>query len=213
MWRRNDSGADQGVEPIPADQQPAQQQQPRPEREREHRRNREERAMADNEVTVVGQGARLEGTVVSAGSLRVDGSVKGQINADGDVMLSPQSQVEADIRAENVVVAGKFTGNIFVKGKAELARGGRIDGNVTSKVLVIQEGGVFCGQSVMDEQAQAQQASAASQGSSQPATTQTPSAPSAPPAPGASGGAVTPGGGGGSSADTKPGVAQPARSS
>ena len=108
--------------------------------------------MADNngEVTIVGAGARLEGNVVSAGSLRIDGQVKGQINADGDVTLSPQSQVEADIRAQNVSIAGKFHGNIVVKDKAHLARGGRIDGNITSKTLVVEEGGVFHGQSIMD---------------------------------------------------------------
>ena len=67
--------------------------------------------MADNsEVTIVGAGARLEGNVVSAGSLRIDGQVKGQINADGDVSLSPQSQVEADIRAQNVSVGRSIQG-------------------------------------------------------------------------------------------------------
>jgi cytoskeletal protein CcmA (bactofilin family) len=116
------------------------------------------------EVTVIGQGARLEGTVVSAGSLRVDGQVRGKIQADGDVMLSAPSQVEADIHAENVSIAGKFKGNIVVKNGAELARGGRVDGNITSKTLVVQEGGVFCGQSIMDQQAQrAQQAEQAKQ--------------------------------------------------
>jgi cytoskeletal protein CcmA (bactofilin family) len=110
-----------------------------------------ERQMAENgEVTVVGVGARLDGNVVSAGSLRIDGQVKGQINADGDVTLSPQSQVEADIRAQNVTVAGRFKGNISVKGKAHLARGGRVDGNITSKSLVVEEGGIFHGQSIMD---------------------------------------------------------------
>jgi len=104
----------------------------------------------NGEVTIVGTGARLEGNVVSAGNLRIDGQVKGQINADGDVTLSPQSQVEADIRAQNVSVAGKFKGNVVVKGKAHLARGGRIDGNVTSKTLVVEEGGIFHGQSIMD---------------------------------------------------------------
>ena len=107
--------------------------------------------MADNgEVTIVGAGARLDGNLVSAGSLRIDGQVKGQINADGDVSLSPQSQVEADIRAQNVSVAGRFKGNIVVKGKAHLARGGRIDGNITSKSLIVEEGGTFHGQSIMD---------------------------------------------------------------
>ena len=107
-------------------------------------------AAENGEVTIVGAGARLEGNVVSAGHLRIDGQVKGQINAEGDVALSPQSQVEADIRAQNVSIAGRFKGSINVKGKAHLARGGRIDGNITSKTLVVEEGGIFHGQSIMD---------------------------------------------------------------
>jgi len=113
-------------------------------------------AEQNGEVTIVGAGARLEGNVVSAGSLRIDGQVKGQINAEGDVELSPQSQVEADIRAQNVSVAGTFKGNLIVKGKAHLARGGRIEGNITSKTLVVEEGGMFHGQSVMDGSAPGQ---------------------------------------------------------
>jgi cytoskeletal protein CcmA (bactofilin family) len=103
------------------------------------------------EVTIVGQGAKLEGNVVSAGSLRIDGQVKGQINAEGDVMLSPQSQVDADIHAQNVV-AGRFKGSIVVKGRAEISRGGRVDGDITSKTLVVEEGATFQGQSIMDQQ-------------------------------------------------------------
>ena len=120
------------------------------------------------EVTIVGQGARLEGTVVSAGSLRIDGQVKGQINAEGDVLLSPQSQVEADIRAQNVVVAGRFKGGINVKGRAELARGGRVEGDITSKTLVVEEGSIFQGQSIMDQQAAQPAGKHASAKSSEP---------------------------------------------
>jgi cytoskeletal protein CcmA (bactofilin family) len=133
--------------------------------------------MADSgEVTVIGQAAKLEGTVVSAGSLRIDGQVKGQINADGDCSLSPQSQVEADIRAQNVSVAGRFKGNILVKGRAEIARGGRVDGNITSKSLVIEEGAIFQGQSVMDQEA----AHAAQAAQAAPAQQQPGRAPEAP---------------------------------
>jgi cytoskeletal protein CcmA (bactofilin family) len=134
IWKREDAAADVPRDPAPT--------------------RREERRMTEREgeVTVVGQGARLEGTVVSAGSLRIDGQVKGQINADGDVLLTQQSQVEADIRAKSVSIAGRFRGNVTVTGRAELKRGGRIEGNITSKSLVIEEGGVFDGQSIMDKQ-------------------------------------------------------------
>jgi cytoskeletal protein CcmA (bactofilin family) len=143
------------------DEQPVQQEvparkEPERDRERESRQERHEgrRRMAeDREVTILGQGASLEGNIVSAGSLRIDGQIKGQINADGDVTLSPQSQVDADIKSENVTVAGKFKGNIIVKGTAELTRGGRVDGNITCKTLIVQEGAIFQGQSIMDQQA------------------------------------------------------------
>jgi cytoskeletal protein CcmA (bactofilin family) len=152
IWRREDAEAASGTTP------------PEP----THARERKDKQMADNgEVTIVGAGARLEGNVVSAGSLRIDGQVKGQINADGDVTLSAQSQVEADIRAQNVSIAGRFHGNIVVKDRAHLARGGRIDGNITSKTLVVEEGGVFHGQSIMDAGASSGSSSsgkAASQG-------------------------------------------------
>ncbi len=102
-----------------------------------------------DEVTVVGAGARLEGNVVSAGSMRIDGHVKGQIVADGDVTLSPRSQVEASIRARNVTVAGRLRGDMVVSGSAHIARGGIVEGDITSSTLVVEEGGVFQGQSVM----------------------------------------------------------------
>jgi cytoskeletal protein CcmA (bactofilin family) len=150
IWRREDAEAATAVEAPP---------------ETGGRRMAEQQG---GEVTIVGQGAKLEGTVVSAGSLRIDGQVKGQINADGDVMLSPQSQVEADIKAQNVSVAGRFKGSIVVKGRAEISRGGRVDGNVTSKTLVIEEGATFQGQSIMDQQPAGQAAPAPPRGDARP---------------------------------------------
>jgi len=126
---------------------------------------------ASTEVTVVGQGARLEGTVLSAGSLRIDGQVKGKITADGDVALSAQSQVEADISATNVTIAGKFKGNITAKSRAELAKGGRVDGNITAKTLVVSEGATFNGQSLMDQSATAATTTSSSESTKADGTT------------------------------------------
>jgi cytoskeletal protein CcmA (bactofilin family) len=124
-----------------------------------------------SEVTVVGQGARLEGTLVSAGSLRIDGQVKGKIEAEGDVILSPQSRVEADIEAVNVLVAGQFKGNITAKGRTELAAGGRVDGNVTTRSLVVAEGGILNGQSSMGAQTPGGAGSANGAGTREPRLT------------------------------------------
>jgi cytoskeletal protein CcmA (bactofilin family) len=108
------------------------------------------REQQTSEVTVVGRGARIEGNLISAGSLRIDGQIKGKITAEGDVTLSPQSEVDADIKAANVTVGGNFKGNISATNKTELASGGKVEGNVTCKVLVVAEGATFTGQSIMD---------------------------------------------------------------
>ena len=148
IWRRED----REEQPTQDRYGPAKQDWDQPQQER--REGRRRNMAEDREITILGAGASLEGNIVSAGSLRIDGQIKGQINADGDVILSPQSQVDADIKAENATVSGKFKGNIVVKGAAEIQRGGRVDGNITCKTLIVQEGAIFQGQSIMDQQAQ-----------------------------------------------------------
>ena len=54
-----------------------------------------------------------------------------------------------------------------MKGTAELTRGGRVDGNITCKTLIVQEGAIFQGQSIMDQQAAQQSAAPAQQAAGQ----------------------------------------------
>ena len=82
------------------------------------------------EVSVVGPGTRIEGTVVAAGSLRVEGEVKGKITAEREVTLSPQGRVEANIQAGSIVLAGQVKGNLAAKGDVSLPADSRLDGNI-----------------------------------------------------------------------------------
>ena len=102
------------------------------------------------EMTVVGRGTQLEGTLVSAESIRIDGKAKGKIAARGDVILSSDSHVEADIQAQNVVSGGTLKGSITARTRTELAQGGRVEGTIRSKVLVVREGALFSGQASID---------------------------------------------------------------
>ena len=102
------------------------------------------------EMTVVGRGARVEGTLVSTESIRIDGQVRGKIAARCDVILSSHSDVEADIRAQNVVSGGTLKGTITARTRTEVAQGGRVEGKIRSKELVVREGGLFSGQADID---------------------------------------------------------------
>ncbi|HEU5004318.1 MAG TPA: polymer-forming cytoskeletal protein [Actinomycetota bacterium] len=105
---------------------------------------------AEQTVTVIGNGARLEGNLISAASLRIEGSVTGTITADGDVIIAPEAEVAADIKATNATLGGRFKGNAVVTGTMELTSTARVEGNLTSRSLVVSQGALFSGQSIMD---------------------------------------------------------------
>jgi cytoskeletal protein CcmA (bactofilin family) len=96
-----------------------------------------------SEVSVVGRGTRIEGTVVAAGSLRVEGEVKGEITAEGEVALSPQGRVEADIQATSIVLAGQVKGNLAAQSDVSLPADSRLDGNIRAHNVDV--GGVVNG--------------------------------------------------------------------
>ena len=65
--------------------------------------------MADqqsDDMSVVGQGARIEGTLHSTGSLRIYGHLTGEIKVEGDVGVAAGSDVQADINARSISLAG-----------------------------------------------------------------------------------------------------------
>jgi adhesin HecA-like repeat protein len=82
------------------------------------------------DLSVVGPGTRIEGTVVATGSLRVDGEVKGTISAEKEVSLSAQGRVEANIQANSITLAGRVQGNLTARGDVSLPAESRLDGNI-----------------------------------------------------------------------------------
>jgi cytoskeletal protein CcmA (bactofilin family) len=97
----------------------------------------------DPELSVVGRGTKIEGTVVASGSLRVDGEVKGKISAQKEVSLSPEGRVEANIEATDIVLAGRVKGDLVAKGDVSLPADSRLDGNIRARN--VQIGGVVNG--------------------------------------------------------------------
>jgi cytoskeletal protein CcmA (bactofilin family) len=96
-----------------------------------------------SEVSVVGRGTRIEGTVVAAGSLRVEGEVKGKITAERDVTLSSQGRVEANIQATSITLAGQVRGDLTASGDVSLPAESRLDGHIRARNVGV--GGVVMG--------------------------------------------------------------------
>ncbi len=104
-------------------------------------------------TTYIGIGMKVEGTVRSSGTIRIDGEVIGDVECQDEVMIGSQGIITATIRAAKIVVNGKVEGNLFANDYVEALNGAFINGNVTAPPgkLRIHEGAVIQGQSIPDE--------------------------------------------------------------
>jgi cytoskeletal protein CcmA (bactofilin family) len=107
----------------------------------------------DTTDTLVGEGSQFEGRIKSEASLRIEGSVIGDIECTGDVTIGERGVVKSNINARNIVIAGSVNGNVITKGVLKITSTGKLIGNTTSVSLMIDEGGIFQGTSKMETKA------------------------------------------------------------
>lgn len=97
--------------------------------------------------SIIGKGCKVNGTIdVEDGTLRIDGDFEGNVNCPGGTLvIGKGGKVKADIKVSNAVVGGTVNGNIDAKEKIELQAGSRLEGDIKTRRLVIDEGVFFEG--------------------------------------------------------------------
>jgi cytoskeletal protein CcmA (bactofilin family) len=100
--------------------------------------------------TVIGEESSIKGAIHSQRSIRIEGSLEGEINSQGEVYISEKSQVKANIFGRNVIVAGEVVGNIEAIKSLTIRKTGKVYGNITGDKLTIEEGGIYKGKVNMD---------------------------------------------------------------
>ena len=103
------------------------------------------------DATLIATGAAIRGDMKTAGSLVVDGTIEGTINAAGDVQIGPKGNVTAEIEGTNITVAGSVKGKIYAEDKVMLVSGSHVEGDIHSQSLRIEDAVFFQGGCVMGE--------------------------------------------------------------
>jgi cytoskeletal protein CcmA (bactofilin family) len=101
-------------------------------------------------LAVISDGAVMNGILRSTASIRLDGSFRGTIMADDELIIAPGGRVEARVKARRVVIAGDFRGDMVVLEELEIAPTGRFAGTLYQKdpVLRVGRGGRFEARSI-----------------------------------------------------------------
>ncbi len=106
----------------------------------------------------VGNGTTLTGEANFKGMLRVDGHLSGQVRSEGGTLIvGNNGQVDADIEVAIATIHGAVNGDITASQRLELGRAAKVNGNITTPSLIIEQGAVFEGSCRMFQQKDAQE--------------------------------------------------------
>ncbi|MFC1663371.1 polymer-forming cytoskeletal protein [Patescibacteria group bacterium] len=105
-----------------------------------------------NIETVIGPSVKVDGNFAGSGDVNVEGSVVGSLKTSKNLRIGESAKVKADVKAENIHLAGEIKGNVVCKGKLELTSTGRIIGNIETQTLSVQSGATFNGKCQMLDQ-------------------------------------------------------------
>lgn len=108
---------------------------------------RKTKELADSSQTSnrVLAGTSIEGEIHSEGDMRIDGSLKGNINISGKLVVGEKGTVEGEIKCAYANVSGYLHGKIQVTEMLSLAATARVKGDVLAGKLSVEPGAEFTG--------------------------------------------------------------------
>lgn len=99
--------------------------------------------------TVIAKDLVVTGKLSGEGVVQIEGTVEGEINLKGYVIVTPTGKVKGPIEADVIRIAGQMEGNLTSHDHVQLERTGTIIGDVSTISFVIENGGRLNGRTTM----------------------------------------------------------------
>lgn len=94
---------------------------------------------------IIGKETTLEGSIASAGNVRIEGMVNGDLTAKEKLVLGNEAVVKGNVVARSAEIAGRIEGNIEISEVLTLRQSAVINGDILTNKLVVEPGATFNG--------------------------------------------------------------------
>jgi len=96
-------------------------------------------------INIIGKGTKIVGDITSAGDVRIDGLLTGNIVISGKLVLGPNGMVDGNITSVNAELEGEVKGIVNVTEILSLKSTAKINGDIVTSKLMIEPGALFTG--------------------------------------------------------------------
>lgn len=90
-------------------------------------------------------GSKIIGTIVTDTDIRIDGIVEGDLTCQGKVVIGEKGSLRGTIVCQNAEILGKIDGKITVSDTMALRSTANLQGEATTKVLIVEPKAIFNG--------------------------------------------------------------------
>ena len=116
-----------------------------------------------NSINIITNGTVIKGDITASGDFRLDGTLEGNIQLNGKLVVGDTGVVNGNILCMNANIIGTVNGNLSVKELLSLHATARVKGDILINKLSIEPGAVFTGKCCMLDEVRKQQELAAQQ--------------------------------------------------
>ena len=99
-------------------------------------------------------GSKIVGNITADSDFRIDGTIEGELNCTGKVVIGEGGKVKGTINCANAEIMGLLDGKVICTQQLSLRANGKINGDVQTKTLIVEPGAQFNGTCSMGNKAQ-----------------------------------------------------------
>ena len=107
--------------------------------------NKPAEPVSPGKINSIMEGTSIEGEIRSDSNIRIDGRVKGIVNAKGRVIVGQTGTIEGEVVCQSSDVEGTVIGKINCQDLLSLKATAKLQGDINTKQLAIEPGAVFTG--------------------------------------------------------------------
>ncbi len=104
------------------------------------------------QINIIGAGTSINGDINCSGDIRIDGTLVGNMNVQGKIVIGTSGTIKGEITCKNSEVEGKVEGKITVHELLSLKGSSAIYGDIITKKIAVEPGATFTGNCQMGKE-------------------------------------------------------------
>ncbi|MEM9835520.1 MAG: polymer-forming cytoskeletal protein [Bacteroidota bacterium] len=96
-------------------------------------------------LNTVNEGTVMTGDLTAENDIRIDGSIKGNLDCKAKVIIGPKGSIDGEVICVNAMIEGHFNGKLTVKEMLSIKETAKVTGNVITRKVAMMAGCDFEG--------------------------------------------------------------------